>query len=204
MAQVTPAAVGPLDYGVASFVLPGNQVSGDLAVVQFHEHGALVGVIDGLGHGETASLAAEKARRVIVANAHKPIVETLQHCHQELRLTRGVVVSLAAIDFARRRMQWVGVGNVQALLCRADPAAAPRRIELLLRSGVVGVQLPALQCDSAPMRENDMLILATDGLRRNFADGLDTSSDALSLARRILATHRRGDDDALVLVARMT
>ena len=203
MAQVTPARNWPLDYGVACFVLPGNQVSGDIAVVEFHDHGAVLGVIDGLGHGDTAAVAAEKARRVIVANARAPIVEIMQRCHQELRLARGVVMSLASIDFVRQRMDWVGVGNVQALLCHANRLAVPRQIELLLRSGVVGIQLPVLQADSTPFQENDVLIFATDGLRRNFADDLDTSSQALSLAHEILEDHRRGDDDALVLVARM-
>ncbi|MDE2252149.1 MAG: SpoIIE family protein phosphatase [Gammaproteobacteria bacterium] len=179
-------------------------MSGDLPVVQAHDHGIMIGAIDGIGHGESAAAAADKARRIIAANASKPILQVVQRCHQELQSTRGVVMSLASIDYADQSLDWVGIGNVQALLIRADHSANPGRIELLLRSGVVGAQLPALQFETIAIEDSDLLIFATDGLRRGFADGLGTDGEAPSLARAILEQHRRGDDDALVVVARLT
>jgi hypothetical protein len=112
-------------------------------------------------------------------------------------------MSLAAIDLERGLLNWLGVGNVQCILCRADGAAVPSREELLLRSGVVGAQLPALRSSAIPIRRHDVLIFTTDGIRSNFADRLVASAAPHSLAQNILASHLQGSDDALVLVARI-
>jgi hypothetical protein len=46
------------------------------------------------------------------------------------------------------------------------------------------------------------VIFATDGIRRDFADGLVPSGSCREIADHILKEHTRGSDDALVLVAR--
>jgi phosphoserine phosphatase RsbX len=48
----------------------------------------------------------------------------------------------------------------------------------------------------------DVLILATDGIRAGFADGLKLDEPTRILADKILNRHFKGNDDALVLVAR--
>jgi serine/threonine protein phosphatase PrpC len=48
----------------------------------------------------------------------------------------------------------------------------------------------------------DVLVLATDGLRGDFATGVSVQGSAQTIADRILAASSRGHDDALVLVAR--
>jgi negative regulator of sigma-B (phosphoserine phosphatase) len=194
----------PIECGVASFVKPGNSRSGDLQAVRLYEGGALLAVIDGLGHGDEAFIAAQSAKTTIEAHAREPVEALMQHCHTALRATRGAVMSLAAIDLERGVLRWLGVGNVQGVMCRADAAAVPAREELLLRSGVVGAQLPTLRSAAIPIRRHDTLIFTTDGIRSNFADGLMASATPHSLARNILANHLQGSDDALVLVARIT
>jgi hypothetical protein len=87
------------------------------------------------------------------------------------------------------------------MVCRSG--AFPAHDELLLRSGVVGVQLPSLHSAAIPIRRGDTLIFTTDGIRSNFGDGLVASAAPSSLAQNILANHLQGGDDALVLVARM-
>ena len=44
-----------LEWGVAAQALPGEAISGDRHVMQAFPSGALVAVIDGLGHGEEAA-----------------------------------------------------------------------------------------------------------------------------------------------------
>lgn len=192
-----------MEYGVASFVTPGSSRSGDQEVVRYYAGGALLAVIDGLGHGEEALVAAQIAKRVIEAHATESVEALVRRCHEALRSNRGAVMSLAAIDFERGLLRWLGVGNVQAILCRSDPSAVPVREELLLRSGVVGAQLPTLYSAVIPIRPRDTLIFTTDGIRSNFADGLIASAPPRSLAENILANHLQGNDDALVLVVRM-
>jgi serine phosphatase RsbU (regulator of sigma subunit) len=192
-----------IEYGVATFVMPGSSRSGDLEVVRYYEGGALLAVVDGLGHGEDAFVAAQIAKTVIETQATESVEALVRRCHEALRSNRGVVMSLAAIDFEHGLLRWLGVGNVQAILCRSDTSAVPVREELLLRSGVVGARLPTLHSAVIPIRPRDTLIFTTDGIRSNFADGLIASATPRSLAENILANHLQGNDDALVLVVRM-
>jgi negative regulator of sigma-B (phosphoserine phosphatase) len=204
MASVITAGLSALRYGTAASTLPGNARSGDLEVVHLHAGGALLALVDGLGHGESAAIAAERARLTIQSHLQDPVATILQRCHEELRFTRGVVMSVAAIDFERGLLTWLGVGNVRGVLYRAEDAAQPRREELLLRSGVVGAHLPALRATETPVGLGDTLILATDGVRSDFADTLTPSAEPRALAPWILAQYGRPTDDALVLVARLT
>jgi phosphoserine phosphatase RsbX len=192
-----------LDYGVASFVTPGNRDSGDLEVVRDHAGGAVVAVIDGIGHGDEAAAAARIARDIIARDPQESPIRLLIRCHEALQLTRGVVLSIATIDIARSTLRWLGVGNVRALVQRGEGSVAPAREELLLRAGVVGApELPTLQASVIPFNHRDTLILATDGIRPKFADTLIVSGSPQALAEEILAGNCQGNDDALVLVAR--
>ena len=196
-------ALCTLRYAIATLALPGNARSGDLEVVDLHPAGALLAVIDGLGHGESAAQAAENARLTVQSHLRDSPETLLQRCHQELRRTRGVVMSVAAIDFELGQLNWLGVGNVRGVLYRAAGTPEARREELLLRPGVVGAQLPALRATVTPVGRGDMLILATDGVRSDFADQPALIVEPRVLADRILAQYGRRTDDALVLVAQL-
>jgi hypothetical protein len=63
-------------------------------------------------------------------------------------------------------MTWLGVGNVQGVLMRADAKKGKVKESLLLRGGVVGSQLPALQATVIPIVKGDTLVFATDRPRR--------------------------------------
>lgn len=194
----------PVEYGVASFVLPGQQESGDRHLICPNQDGVLIAVIDGLGHGEEAANAAKVASSILEADRDEPIISLVERCHQQLRETRGVVLSLAAIDVAHGMMTWLGVGNVQGLLTRAGaPKGAIHEI-LMLRGGVVGSQLPPLQAAVLPVRREDTVIFVTDGIRRGFSESLSSLEGPQRAADRILESYRSGTDDALVLIARLT
>ena len=86
-------------------------------------------------------------------------------------------------------------------------SAAPMRSGqevLLLRGGVVGSQLPALQATVLPISKGDTLVFVTDGIRGEFVESLSTMESPQRAADKILKRHGRGNDDALVLVARLT
>ena len=188
---------------MAQFVPPGNTRSGDLEFVDVQPDSAVVAVVDGLGHGESAARAAELATQTIRAHVQEPLTTIVQRCHDALRCTRGVVMSIAAIDLEHRMLNWLGIGNVRAVLCRPEAAFEPRREELLLRSGVVGVHLPSLRVAAMPIAAHDTIIFATDGIRSEFADRLAAFRQPQDLAQRILAEYCRQSDDALVVVAQL-
>jgi phosphoserine phosphatase RsbX len=193
-----------VEYGVANFVLPGQGESGDQHLVCCNRNGILVAAIDGIGHGEAAANASKAAAAFLRNSADQPIISLVERCHEILRATRGVVLSLASVDSGQGMMTWLGVGNVQGVLMRADAKNGNAQESLLLRAGVVGSQLPALQGTVLPIARGDTLFLATDGVRSDFSMTLSARENPQRAADRILAQYGSGNDDALVLVARLT
>jgi negative regulator of sigma-B (phosphoserine phosphatase) len=191
-----------LEWGVAGRELPGEEVSGDLHLVQPFAGGALAAVVDGLGHGAEAAAAAQKAVATLRDHAHESVLPLVRRCHAALRDTRGVVLTLASFNAADGTMTWVGVGNVEGVLIHAEEALGQGRDYVLLHGGVVGHQLPPLRAFVIPVARGDTLVLATDGIRPGFAEGLPPADPPQHLADRILARDFRGTDDALVVVAR--
>jgi phosphoserine phosphatase RsbX len=94
-------------------------------------------------------------------------------------------------------LTWLGVGNVEGTLVRSGGGTD----SILLFGGVVGYTLPPLRPSITTVEAGDTLVLATDGIRSGFLQGLDTEVAPQSLADRILADHGKQSDDALVLVA---
>ena len=192
-----------VEWSVVSKPLPGQLVSGDLHIVRPSRHGVLLAVIDGLGHGDEATLAARKAGDVLEAQANDSLVSLIQQCHAALRATRGAAMTLVAVDIERRTATALGVGNVEAMIVHADRAARPTRESILLRNGVVGYQLPMLQVSEMPIAPGDVVVFATDGVREDFGDRVNPAEPLPQLVDRILAQKFRGTDDALVLACKL-
>lgn len=191
-----------LEWGLATLALPGHVESGDRHVVQPFPNGVLVAAVDGLGHGEEAAAAAKLAVSILERHAQEAVITLLRRCHEALRGTRGVVMSLASFRAPDSMLTWLGVGNVEGLLLREAADSALRHEALVLRGGVVGAELPPLRVSVIPVMRGDTLIFATDGIREGFTERLALSDPPQELADRILARHAKGTDDALVLVAR--
>jgi len=192
-----------LEWGVASIALPGETTSGDLHIVQAFPGGALMGVVDGLGHGAEAALAARRAVAELAQHAGESPIGLVQRSHQALAGTRGVVMSVASYNARDHTLTWIGVGNVEGFLVRSDPGARPARESILLRGGVVGHDLPQLRATVMPVAPEDTLIFVTDGIRPDFLDELNLAEAPQPLADLILRQSAKRTDDGLVLVVRV-
>lgn len=192
-----------VEWSVMSRARSGEAVCGDQHVVVPTRDGVLLAVIDGLGHGDEATIAARRAVDVLARRADAPVLALLQECHEALRDTRGAAMTLVSVDHAARVARAVGVGNVEAVLVHADPRVRPARESILLRNGVVGYQLPPLQTTIHAIGEGDVLVFATDGIRDDFGDTVAKREAPADLVERIFAQKFRGTDDALVLACRI-
>jgi phosphoserine phosphatase RsbX len=195
-------APSPIAWGVSSKAFDGAAESGDLHVVAPRAHTVLVAAIDGIGHGPEAASAARIAAAVLFQHAEEPLIPLMQRCHENLRRTRGVVLSMASFDLRRSTMIWLGVGNVEGALFRADRLANPPRDSLALRGGVVGYQIPTLRTAERPVEAGDVLVFATDGVRSDFAAYSPLGRDIQETTDAMLARYGKETDDALVLAAR--
>lgn len=192
-----------MGWSVCAAPMPGEVDSGDRHVVAAWEGRVLLGVIDGLGHGEPAAAAAATAAEVLAAWQGAALEELVRQCHERLRGSRGVVLSLAVADPGAATLTWLGIGNVEGVLLRAGLTGRQARESLLLRSGVVGYQIPRLlqAARTLPLAPGDLLALATDGIDHAFAEALKLHDPPEENTRRIFERYRKKTDDALVLVA---
>jgi len=196
--------VACLDWAMAGRPLPGEEVSGDLAACMPVGDGALLATVDGLGHGAEAAKAAEIARDTIAAHSSESLPSVLRHCHVGLARTRGAAITLARVQCGARMVQWVGVGNVEACLVRRNESGHGSMVaSAVLFGGTAGYRLPSLRDAVVELRTDDLLIMATDGLNRDFVPDVATGRPVDRIAALILDRHARATDDALVAVARV-
>jgi 4-diphosphocytidyl-2-C-methyl-D-erythritol kinase len=153
------------------------------------------------GIGETLHpLPASERIPALLVNAMRPLATA--DVFRELVGTRGVTMSLATFNAADDTMTWLAIGNVEGVLLRADPRSSRPMESILMRAGVVGLDLPRLQASVTTISAGDLVVLATDGIRRSFVDLIYPADQPQALAERVLRFHAKGTDDALVLVAR--
>jgi phosphoserine phosphatase RsbX len=191
-----------LDWALAFSARAGETESGDLHVVEAFSGGILVAVLDGLGHGPAAAEAAQAAAKILKRQAGASLIPLLMECHNGLRHTRGVVMSLASFNQADCTMTWIGVGNVEGLFFHLGKEGKIISEPLLPSRGVVGSRLPPLRATVLPVARGDTLIFVTDGIRSGFEENLILSDSPQHIADRILARDGMGTDDSMVLVAR--
>jgi hypothetical protein len=193
----------PVEWGAATRMLRGESESGDRHLVRPFPDGVLLAAVDGIGHGHEAALAAGLAIETLEDHAAETLEAILDRCHERLRGTRGVVMSLASYSPRDRTLAWLGVGNVEGLLLRDGAGHGEKREWLLPHRGVVGGHLPALQASTLAMESGGLLVFATDGIDIGFAEGLAGREAPQALADLILKQHGKVTDDATVLVARL-
>ncbi|HZF17857.1 MAG TPA: SpoIIE family protein phosphatase [Steroidobacteraceae bacterium] len=198
--EVAPVNIAGLEWSVAVAAMPGESESGDRHVVCPLRDGALVAAIDGLGHGADAALAARVAIDVLEQHAGQALTALFERCHEALRPTRGVTMSLATISTREHSVAWAGVGNVEGLVRRALPTVPDER--LVLRNGVVGSQLPALQPSVVTLGAGDILVFNTDGVAHEAASAVPLRGPLQSIADAALESGRKRNDDALLLLVR--
>ena len=191
------------DWSVAGRAMPGEAVSGDVATACQRDGRLVLAVIDGLGHGPSAAAAAAQAAVAVEEYAAEPPAALLAMVHKRLVGSRGAAATVAALDVETGRLDWLGVGNVDGVVVRADATARPAVTGVFLAAGVLGAQLPTLRAMSpVELGHGDTVVHATDGVRVDLADAGRSTLRASALAQRILADHASPTDDALVLVAR--
>ena len=155
-------------------------------------------IIDGLGHGEGAEVAALAALN-FVKHHHEPLNKVFATCDKALRHTRGVAMGIAVIDQTAEILTYAGIGNTRAVIFRNDK----RNINLSSNYGIVGGGYRHLNLETVPLASDDMVLLYTDG----FPEIIDLSAyddemmaDLERLAETILMDWRRETDDAGILI----
>ncbi len=179
--------------------MPGAD-NGDAFVIKQWAESALVGIIDGLGHGQFAHRAAQAARQYVEGHFDRPLDQIFRGVGRACRATRGVVMALARFDWGRERLSFASVGNIEV---RIFPSAEPFRFTI--RRGVLGLNAPNAVVTEHPWPPDHMLVLHSDGLRTHWSwkdVARLAEQPAPVLAQALLRLLAKEDDDATVIVVR--
>ena len=190
----------PFEFGVISRPKPGETVNGDTHIIK-HIHGAtLVGVIDGVGHGERAHHAANIARQYIERHTESPLLDIFRGVDRACIGTRGVVMALAVFDWTQGTFRFASVGNIDMKVFNHDR----EKLKFVTRRGVIGKFAPPPVVTENKWQAGDKIALYSDGISTRW-DWRDFNNDGLStapvIAKQIYNATQKDHDDATILIA---
>ncbi|MBD3268142.1 SpoIIE family protein phosphatase [bacterium] len=188
----------PFDIGVATRAHPGMKLNGDHYVIKRDRSTVLVAVIDGVGHGQYAHRASQKAAEYIESHHHEPFENLFQGTFRNCRGTRGVVMAILRLDWKRETATFASIGNIEVKIWNRD-----QKIDFPLRRGIVGVNAPKPLISQHAWNPENIVVLFSDGLtsrwKWNDISHL-LSRSANDMARELLYLFGKNNDDATVMV----
>jgi anti-sigma regulatory factor (Ser/Thr protein kinase) len=201
LARARPVETAGIRVTMGAICVPiaGEQVSGDRWAIQRMGGRLRVVVVDGLGHGRPAAIAARTAAEAFQAGCRSALKELLESVHQALRGTRGAAVAIAELDGYGGQLRFAGLGNVSATLIQE------KRNGLASVNGTAGAEERHVRVFDYALAPGALLILHSDGLNTRWTlDGVpELRNKHPSLACGLLfRDHARPRDDATVLAIR--
>ena len=190
----------PLDFGAASRAHPGMRLNGDAFVIKRWDERALVAVIDGLGHGQYAHRASQKAREYVERHVDQDLTRMFRGVGRACRATRGTVMAVARFDWDAGELTFGTVGDVAA---RVFQSREP--IHFRIRRGILGGRAPNPVVTHHAWDPANVLVLHSDGLtsRWRWTDFSDLAqATATVAARKLLRALAKENDDATVVVVK--
>ncbi len=188
-----------ITWGAVNRPKQGQSISGDTFVSREWGSGqALFAVIDGLGGGEEASVAAQGAARVLEEHPDYPLDQLIRQSHHALRSTRGAVIALLRLDSTTKKASFMGVGNIGVQVY------SNQSIKPISKNGILGYRMPTLLELHYSYNSGDTFVLYSDGISGRFnMDGkMDITLPPQDLAAAILERYGKTNDDATVVVVR--
>lgn len=188
-----------LRVGGISLPITGETECGDgFAVVRAPSRTALL-VVDGLGHGPGAAVAAAAAIKAFRAHAAESPKEQIARLHTALRGTRGAAASVAELDHERRLVRFAGIGNVAGTIVTPEGTRSA-----VSHHGILGHEVRRIDEFTYPWPAGAAVVLHSDGLLTRWSldpyPGLLRRHPMLG-AGVLFRDFNRGRDDVTVLVA---
>lgn len=191
----TPAA----EIGSVVVPLAGETVSGDACAFHSTRTQSSFLMVDGLGHGINAHDAAQEAVRIFRQDPQRGPQLALEAIHDALRKTRGAAAAVVTINRQTRQFRYASVGNISTTIVRSGVGKM-----LPATNGIVGHVMRRADELTLPWTGDGFLVMYSDGLRTQLQ--LDQypglfARPATLIAGMLYGQHKRGRDDASVLVA---
>ena len=192
-----------VDYYAYSRPLPGFAANGDAYFVAGNNDRFFLAVLDGLGHGEYAQAASQAAVAWLRQHWQSALETSMTELHRALSHTRGAAALLIDLRCAAGELSYLGVGNVEARVYRAQ-----ERQETILLSdpGIVGYgRLPTLNITGMAWHPDSVLVAFTDGIagrwNLNHVPAIFTKDPAI-IGHLIMQGFAKSQDDSTVVIVK--
>lgn len=180
-----------LRLAVAMRPAMGETLVGDGYVAVAKPQRVLLGVLDGLGHGEAAHQAAEVVRRYLQEQADEPSLAAILHgAHEAARSTRGCVALLCAIA-PGGAVQVAGLGNLRAL-------DLDRGTQVPSAAGCLGVSWREPAVMELEVGRRCRLLVCSDGVTREVSRLIAQTSPRFVVEQAVMESD--GRDDAIAVI----
>src|SRR5262249_28535816 len=156
------------------------EVSGDGWASHADDEGLSLFMVDGLGHGTEAAVAANAALAQFRRSPGEPPEEVVHAVHLAMRHTRGGAVAAARLHWASATVAFAGVGNIAGTVIA--PSGQLRR--MVSHNGTAGHNARKIQSFEYPMG-GGLLIMHSDGIATSWT--LDAYPGAQRIHPMLLA-----------------
>jgi negative regulator of sigma-B (phosphoserine phosphatase) len=171
----------------------GESVNGDAVVVRKDGARQLIAVVDALGHGPGAALAAGVAvEELNVVPLDKGVQAVIERVHIKLHGTRGAAAMVCVWD--GERLEGCSVGNVEM-------RSRGTRVPVMLTPGILGARVRSYRIFDSRLAPSDRLVIFSDGISSHLSIDDMARLAPSEACRQIMERYRRNHDDATVLVA---
>ena len=191
-----------INFGAVQVCCPGETVCGDGFFVKKLATGVLFLMGDGLGHGINAHEAAQEAITAFKECRYTSPVDVLRYIHDQVKKTRGLVATVAYLDFAAEKWLMCGVGNISTSLYTGLLAK-----NYTPYNGIVGHNIPrTLNNSTMNLEKYQTLIMHSDGLKTRW--NLNDMQGLLKHEPNVIAValykeNARYNDDMTVFAAKI-
>ncbi|WP_433831421.1 SpoIIE family protein phosphatase [Flavobacterium anhuiense] len=197
-----PALASGFNSSAFSVNYPGERVCGDGYHIKYLKRGFQIFVGDGLGHGVNANLAIQQAIKAFKHSGEHDPSEILRDIHDQVKKSRGLVATIACVDYAKETWNICGIGNISTRICFGleNKTYTPY-------NGIIGHNIPrTLNSTTVPYQKHQIIVMHSDGLRTrwnlNDLTSIIKQNPGL-IAASLYKDNIRGTDDATVLVGKI-
>lgn len=193
-----PEPTPPLVVGAATRPKPGHKANGDAFLIEQKPGESLVGVIDGLGHGQAAHHASRQAKQYVRTHTDQPIADLFAGVERVCRDTRGVVMLLARFDWSAETATLGSIGNITLRVCHS-----PTDRHLTPKRGVLGSRAPSPHITEWDWPSSAVMVIHSDGLTSRWQCAEFAFREGRSItktANEFLQQLSTAEDDATVLI----
>lgn len=191
-----------LNHSAIALNYPGEKVCGDAYYIKNLKKGFQIFVGDGLGHGQNAHEAVQLAVKAFKQSTESDPAEILRDIHSKVKKSRGLVATVATVDYGLEVWNICGIGNINTRIYDGleNKTYTPY-------NGIIGHNIPrTLNNSVVPYKKHQIIIMHSDGLRTrwNLSDMTSIFKQSPGIiASALLKENIRGTDDATILVGKI-